>query len=320
MIEQSPSTNYYAKSYYFDWDKFKETGIAELYLDTYYTSTQFIPERSNSPVAKGLTAFLCATSGGEIIPLLKAINTNQRFIIKDYYNYYLNTRYDVLNAENLEQPMSQQKSIVALYEKIDDTESILKKEGLAFIDSLQNSVDEKILLRLIEYVNDFSYWLSLTNIVHLKPKEPEYDKESCWAFRDNNEKIDIAKKWLKPFSGLSLQGRKILSDNDYKNLKDMTIKMIETNKIPDVIVPITNVNITTQYVKKTFHMIHKENYGEKPLRGYFLEFLVQVFPNMFKDVGDPKELKKNFSRYSKGESCFIEDYNTLMTQFDKSAD
>ncbi|HPE86044.1 MAG TPA: hypothetical protein PLS41_01835 [Bacteroidales bacterium] len=314
MTEKSSSKTLYATAYYFDWEKFHTTGEAELYLDQYYKPTQIKPERSEKPIVKGIMAFFCNPLGGDKPTLIQALKSNKPFSIDFYYNYYFDIRYQVKAQKNAAEPCSKRLSEKDIINEIYDSEDSMRTQVRKFIDSYLAHLEIDVQQKLREYAGDFLLWVSETYLKGIKPQplilQPQKDQK-----RTTDEIIISALRWIEPLSGKNLQGyTQIMSNNDFKNLCNSVTEMIKTERCPENIKPINNVNISSQYLKKTFHMIHKDNYGLRPQRPYFLEFLVKVFPKKFESVKDPIELKKNFSSYSSGEHDFLRDYNKLKTQ------
>ena len=98
-----------ATSFFFDWDKFLSTGMAELYEDTYYSKRLIDPERSSEPIVQGVTAFFCIPLGGEKPSLLQALKSNKPFSIDFYYNYYFDILYQVEAQKNESEPYSKRR-------------------------------------------------------------------------------------------------------------------------------------------------------------------------------------------------------------------
>ncbi len=123
-----------------------------------------------------------------------------------------------------------------------------------------------------------------TNTNNTKPKREQADPQ---------EKQNTARKLLNFLSGYNSKNEKIMSDNDFARLVEYTNAMIQTDVIPENIKPIASTNITNEYLRYTFYMIHKQLYTTRPIRIEWIELLHLVF-NQFNGV-EIETTRKKFS-------------------------
>lgn len=95
--------------------------------------------------------------------------------------------------------------------------------------------------------------------------------------RDINKEVQAALTSIKWLSGVNPQKQKIMSENEFKRLKDYTEHLIRQEAIPDNIQPIQQTNISNEHIRYTFYLIHKDLYTTTRKRHYFIDFLHTVF-------------------------------------------
>ncbi|GGK64029.1 hypothetical protein ACD591_01085 [Rufibacter glacialis] len=101
-------------------------------------------------------------------------------------------------------------------------------------------------------------------------------------YKFDAEKAIVLKR-LGFLSGYIAVGRKIMDQEDYHRLVEYTLRMVKEGGLPDGLNPITNVDVSQRHILRTYYLIHKELYGIRPKRPYFIDFLFEVFPNHFND-------------------------------------
>lgn len=103
----------------------------------------------------------------------------------------------------------------------------------------------------------------------------------------------FATEHLKFMGGANVQQEKIMQDNDFKRMMDYTYHLIETGKLPKDIKEIPQVNISTQHIRYTYYIIHKNLYGTKGIKKEWIDFLHKVF-KQFSNT-EKKTTKTKFS-------------------------
>ena len=107
---------------------------------------------------------------------------------------------------------------------------------------------------------------------------------------------DLKSKALKFYSFLSGYDRfnkKIMSEDSFSRLTTYINTLIDTESLPEDIIPIPQTALTNEYLRYTFYLIHKELYTTRPIRQNWIELLKLVF-TQFKDV-ETETIRKKFS-------------------------
>lgn len=100
---------------------------------------------------------------------------------------------------------------------------------------------------------------------------------------------------LKPLRGNNFVNQKIMTNKEFERLLNYTLHLVEHEALPSKIVPITPTQIPTQFIRKTYQLLHQKLYG-KNRREYWFDFLYRVF-EQFSDVA-LATTKKHFTSYT----------------------
>ncbi|MBC5992410.1 hypothetical protein [Pontibacter cellulosilyticus] len=114
------------------------------------------------------------------------------------------------------------------------------------------------------------------------------------ALPDLSDYINRARKYLEHLNSQNTKRQKGLRTVDYERLLRYTNDLIEFEEVPKNVEPIYAVGKTQSHIRYTFYLIHKDLYGTRPKRGYFIDFLYAVFPSLFKDT----EWNTTFTKFS----------------------
>ncbi|MDR1371815.1 MAG: hypothetical protein LBJ17_01620 [Dysgonamonadaceae bacterium] len=104
---------------------------------------------------------------------------------------------------------------------------------------------------------------------------------------------DIATKRIAFLSGYNRLNAKIMSDDDFYRLTTYICSLIDTGTVPTNIQQISQTNISNEYLRYTFYIIHKELYTTRPIRPEWIDLLHAVFAQ-FRDV-EKETTRKKFS-------------------------
>lgn len=311
MTEKSSSKTIYATSYFFDWEKFRASGIAELYIDTYYSSSQTEPERSKEPIAKGITAFFCAYNYSDIEPVISLIDRlNIEYNIEKYYEYYEKVLLTCARKENNKRSPIRRSQDKDLIHVVLEKELEYQDEGILFTEKLcsENGNGYKLL---VEYVQDFPMWLKQKHQIHI---DGERDSNPvCISSKTETDKSKIVEKYLLALSGKDWSGQQIMHPNDYKNLVEWTKALVITREVPQECTPIyLKHHIKKEFIRKTYHQIYDKVYGTHRQNDCFIDFLRTVLPDEFSSNLERVTLKSTFSSYNGGITTFERDRNDLL--------
>ena len=84
-----------------------------------------------------------------------------------------------------------------------------------------------------------------------------------------------------------------MSEDSFSRLTTYINTLIDTESLPEDIIPIPQTALTNEYLRYTFYLIHKELYTTRPIRQNWIELLKLVF-TQFKDV-ETETIRKKFS-------------------------
>ncbi|MFA6924389.1 MAG: hypothetical protein WC223_09070 [Bacteroidales bacterium] len=105
---------------------------------------------------------------------------------------------------------------------------------------------------------------------------------------------EIAKEFLLCLNGNNFLKQKIMSDKDFERLMEYTYYLIEYESLPKEINPLPHINISVEFIRKTYEQLHKRIYGKKK-RQYWIDFLHEVFIQF--ESWDKETTNKNFATY-----------------------
>ena len=91
------------------------------------------------------------------------------------------------------------------------------------------------------------------------------------------EEREITLTHLKIFTGKNVQKEEIMTDENYKRLEKYSLYLVSTGKVPDNIKPISQINLSTVFIRYTFYLLHKELYTTTHIKEEWITFLHEVF-------------------------------------------
>jgi hypothetical protein len=84
-------------------------------------------------------------------------------------------------------------------------------------------------------------------------------------------------KRIEFLSGCNVHKQLIMTAQDYKRLVDYVLHLIEFEALPKKIKPIPPTSISTEVLRYTFYMLHKQLYGTNRIRNIWIDFLHSAF-------------------------------------------
>jgi hypothetical protein len=104
---------------------------------------------------------------------------------------------------------------------------------------------------------------------------------------------ELTQKRIAFLVGYNRHNEKIMSDDDFARLTTYIFLLIDTGTVPPNIQPISQTGTTSEYLRYTFYLIHKELYTTRPIRPEWIDLLHAVF-TQFQDV-EKETTRKKFS-------------------------
>jgi len=108
-----------------------------------------------------------------------------------------------------------------------------------------------------------------------------------------SNKKKIAKEYLLFLNFYNIHQKKIMSQSNFELLMRYTNYLIEHESLNDNIQPIPQIEISNEFLRYTFYLIHKELFGTKRIKQIFIDFLHAVF-SQFKNI-EKSTTKTKFS-------------------------
>jgi len=125
-------------------------------------------------------------------------------------------------------------------------------------------------------------------------KDPENNSQPTAP----DDPYQFIKDTLKPLSGKWwVSDMQIMTDQEYSRLVNYTVYMIENKKLPVKSVMILRTGATTEFIRKTFHLLFQHTRKSVP-RNLYCQFLQKVF-GQFKDL-EFNSVTQNFARFDGG--------------------
>jgi hypothetical protein len=109
----------------------------------------------------------------------------------------------------------------------------------------------------------------------------------------DSEKKEIATKYLNFFSGYNYSQRKIMTDDNYELLVQYLDAFLKDEVVPSGIKPLPQLDISNEFIRYTFYLIHKELYGTRQIRLSMIDFIHAVFSQF-----NGTELKTTKTKFS----------------------
>lgn len=180
--------------------------------------------------------------------------------------------------------LSNPREVLAILEEFADSIQVLtsiapdieKLLDLSVIRSLLKWLSKQQEICENNLANSFSPTIQIGahNGGTLKPKVQQTNPQ---------EQKTTAHKLLYFLSGHNLKNEKIMSDNDFARLVQYVENLIDTGIVPADIKPIYTLNISNEYLRYTFYLIHKQLYSTRPIRPEWINLLHSVF-SQFENV------------------------------------
>jgi len=112
--------------------------------------------------------------------------------------------------------------------------------------------------------------------------------------RDYEKEKEIIVNHLKHLGGLNLKKEKIMDENEYKRLIELTFQLVFNGVVNADAPPFKLSGITKGSIKYSYYLIHLDIYGNRPIRNEFIAFLKSKFPALF-DKWEFDVLRAKFS-------------------------
>ncbi|AYL94260.1 hypothetical protein [Mucilaginibacter celer] len=93
----------------------------------------------------------------------------------------------------------------------------------------------------------------------------------------HSEQTVIATKYLYFFSGYNFSGHKIMSADNYELLLRYVAAFLKDESVSADIKPLVQLNISNEFIRYTFYLIHKELFGTRQIRPSMIRFIHTVF-------------------------------------------
>lgn len=93
----------------------------------------------------------------------------------------------------------------------------------------------------------------------------------------DTEQKEIATKYLHFFSGYNYNGYKIMTKGNYELLLQYVAAFLKDEVVPADMKPLAQLDISNEYIRYTFYLIHKELYGTRQIRMSMIQFIHAVF-------------------------------------------
>ncbi|NOQ98194.1 MAG: hypothetical protein GQ561_08525, partial [Calditrichae bacterium] len=78
----------------------------------------------------------------------------------------------------------------------------------------------------------------------------------------------------------NFNGELIMTDDNYVRLKEYVAVMIINEEVPVIESPFNTLSVSNQTIIYSFYKIHKQLFGTKIIRDYFIDFLKAVFSQL----------------------------------------
>ncbi len=102
-----------------------------------------------------------------------------------------------------------------------------------------------------------------------------------------------AQEFLKHFNGYNVSNEKIMTSVDFNHMMEYTYYLIEHEEIPEDIIQIPQIRLSTGHIRYTFYLMHQSFYGTKEIKPSWISFLKAVFSQF--DIQEWATLKTKFS-------------------------
>ena len=108
------------------------------------------------------------------------------------------------------------------------------------------------------------------------------------------QKKQIAYEHLRILKGVNRKGDKIMSDVQFQYMIDVVFFLVEKDFLPSEINPIPYTNISAEFIRYTFYLLHSNLLGTRPIHDSWIQCLHLLF-TQFKDAST-STTKKKFSK------------------------
>lgn len=97
------------------------------------------------------------------------------------------------------------------------------------------------------------------------------------------EQKTIAFQHLSFLQGVNMQNEKIMTSGHFRLLIEAVNSLIEFDTVPEIKIPIPQINLATNYIRYTFYVLHKNLYLTKTIKDSWINFLHDMF-SQFKNA------------------------------------
>lgn len=124
--------------------------------------------------------------------------------------------------------------------------------------------------------------------------EPEIGKLAALESSDDpkGKNSKIIRKHLEVFGGKNIYGQKIMALDDYERLLLYVEDMVNENKVPESVVPVSKIKLTNKFIRYTFYLIHLELYSNRTIFFHFADFIHKFFKQF---TGEPEVTRSKLS-------------------------
>lgn len=105
---------------------------------------------------------------------------------------------------------------------------------------------------------------------------------------------NTAQKLINFLSGYNLKNEKIMPDDNFARLSNYIAALIDNGTLPANIQPIPQTGVSSEYLRYTFYLIHKELYTTRPIRPEWIDLLHAVFVQF--NNSEKETTRKKFSK------------------------
>jgi len=156
------------------------------------------------------------------------------------------------------------------------------------------SVARQLRLWLVEqkeiYKNNAAQiFVPTTQNEEIKTTKPKATQQRM----NTQQQKNIAQKHIAFLVGYNRKNEKIMTDSDFARLTTYIYSLIDTGTIPANIQAISQTGTTSEYLRYTFYLIHKDLYTTRPIRPEWIDLLHAVF-TQFQGV-EKETIRKKFS-------------------------
>jgi hypothetical protein len=207
----------------------------------------------------------------------KSILKDKKQIFSNQLNTLSNAREVLSEIENITEKLpdfpATTPEVVALL-----TSSVARQLGLWLVEQKE-----------IYKNNAAQIFVPTTQNEETKTAKPKATQQKM----NTQQQKNIAQKRIAFLAGYNRKNEKIMIDDDFARLTTYIYSLIDTGTLPTNIQPISQIGTTSEYLRYTFYLIHKDLYTTRPIRPEWIDLLHASFIQ-FKDV-EKETIRKKFS-------------------------